>query len=121
VKLKLVPPEAPFIQGRDLVLAADCAPVALAGFNPNILEGKAVLIACPKFDDAQAHYEKLKELFAKAKPRSVQVLRMEVPCCTGLSAMAHQAAREVGADFEVEDVVITRKGDMKKEPAEALL
>ncbi|EPR37492.1 4Fe-4S ferredoxin iron-sulfur binding domain-containing protein [Desulfovibrio sp. X2] len=112
VKIKLVPPNAPFLRGADLVVAADCAPVALAGFNPNVLAGKVVMIGCPKFDDVEAYLAKFTEIFEHGGVRSVTVLRMEVPCCTGLSGLVHRAAQLAGSHVPVKDVVITRNGDM---------
>lgn len=112
VKIKLVPPHAPFLRGAELVVAADCAPVALAGFNPNVLAGKVVMIGCPKFDDVDAYLAKFQEIFAVSGVASVTVLRMEVPCCTGLSGLVHEAARRAGSAVPIKDVVITRNGDM---------
>jgi len=117
VKIKLVPPQAPFLRGADLVVAADCAPVALAGFNPNVLEGKVVMIGCPKFDDVDAYLAKFQEIFAVSGVASVTVLRMEVPCCTGLSGLVHEAARRAGSSVKIKDVVITRNGDMVQQNA----
>lgn len=110
VQLRLVPPHAPFLKGADLLVAADCAPVALARFHEKLLAGKKVLIGCPKFDDAPAYVEKMRQIFEQARPASVTVARMEVPCCNGLSAIVHKAARQAAADVAVKDIVITRKG-----------
>lgn len=112
VKIKLVPPHAPFLRGADLIVAADCAPVALAGFNPNVLAGKVVMIGCPKFDDAQEYLAKFKAILTQSGVASVTVLRMEVPCCTGLSHLVHRAAEETGSRVPLKDIVITRNGDM---------
>ena len=116
VKLRLVPPDAPFLRGAEVVIAADCAPVALPDFNQR-LAGKVVMIACPKFDDPQPYMQKLVQMFRTAGIAKVQVLRMEVPCCTGLSSLVKQAAHMAGTGVPVEDLIVTRTGQAK--PAEA--
>jgi len=117
VKLRLVPPEAPFLRGAEVIIAADCAPVALPDFNSR-LAGKVVMIACPKFDDPQPYMQKLVQMFKFSGIKKVQVLRMEVPCCTGLATMVKQAADMAGTGVPVEDLVVTRTG--VAQPAEAL-
>lgn len=117
VKLRLVPAEAPFLRGAEVVIAADCAPVALPDFNQR-LAGKVVMIACPKFDDPQPYLQKLVQMFTHSGIKKVQILRMEVPCCTGLSALVHQAADLAGTNIPVEDLVVTRMG--KAVPADQL-
>jgi NAD-dependent dihydropyrimidine dehydrogenase PreA subunit len=111
VKLRLVPPEAPFLRGAEVIIAADCAPVALPGFNQR-LAGKVVMIACPKFDDPQPYLSKLVQMFRSSGIKKVQVLRMEVPCCTGLATLVKQAAQMAGTEVPVEDLVVTRMGEL---------
>ncbi|MFP5239902.1 MAG: ATP-binding protein [Acidobacteriota bacterium] len=111
VKLRLVPADAPFLRGAEVVIAADCAPVALPDFNSR-LGGKVVMIACPKFDDPQPYLQKLVAMFRGAGLKKVQVLRMEVPCCTGLAALVHQAAELAGTNVPVEDLIVTREGKL---------
>ncbi len=114
VKLRLMNPEKPpFPKGATLLLAADCVPVAHPALHADLLPGKAVAIACPKFEEQQATLEKLIQLFTAAEPSQVVAARMEVPCCTGLSTLAHQAAEAAarqGVRVEVVDKVVTRDG-----------
>lgn len=110
VQLKLLPPTAPFLKGADLLVAADCVPFAYADFHQDLLRGRALAIACPKLDDAEAHFRKLIEVFREARPRSVTVVRMEVPCCAGLSALTSAALRESGLGVSLREVVVTREG-----------
>jgi len=91
VQLMLVPPGAPFLQGADILVCADCVPFAMPGFHSRALGGKAVLVGCPKLDDAAHYRQKLEAIFAAAKPKSITVLRMEVPCCGGLSHIVTEA------------------------------
>ncbi len=117
VKLRLVPAEAPFLRGAEVFITADCAPVALPDFNAR-LAGKVVMIACPKFDDPQPYLEKLVRMFSASGIAKATVLRMEVPCCTGLSTLVKQAAAMAGGKVPVEDMIVTRDGQLK--PAQEL-
>ena len=73
--------EAPTLVDRDLVLCADCVPVAYPDFHRDYLRDKAVGIGCPKLDDGEEMVERLTAIFTHARPRSVTVARMTVPCC----------------------------------------
>lgn len=111
VQLTLVNPNAPFLRHSDLLIAADCAPTAYRLFHEDFLQGRSLVIACPKLDDAQAHYEKLALLLQTAKPRSVSVVRMEVPCCSGLVSLTRAAAELAGLDVPIEEIVIGVGGE----------
>ena len=113
VQLTLVPPIAPFLQGADLVLAADCVPFAYAGFHRDFLRGHALLVACPKLDDFQAHQRKLTDILRLAQPKSLTVVHMEVPCCFGIVHMAKQAIQQSGRDIPFKEVTIGVRGDLK--------
>lgn len=109
VKLRLVPPSAPFLKGADILLAADCSAPASARFH-EIASGKVVLIACPKFEDNQEMRARLVALFTEARPSSVTALRMEVPCCRGIAAVCREAAGECG--IPVHELVMGRDGEL---------
>ncbi len=113
VQLHLVPPTAPFLQGADLLLAADCVPFAYADFHKNMLKDKALLIACPKLDDGQAYIEKLTQMFAAGTIKSLTIAIMEVPCCNGLTAIVRQALANSGADIPLEIVTVGIGGSLK--------
>ncbi len=113
IQLTLVPPTAPFLQGRDLVLAADCAAFANGGFHNDFLQGRSLLIACPKLDDLQAHIKKLTDILRLSDVKSLSVLHMEVPCCFGLVFMAQQAMQASGKNIPLRDVTLGIKGDVK--------
>jgi len=91
VQLRLVPPEAPFLRGADLLVCADCVPFAMGDLHPRYLAGRVVLVGCPKLDDAAHDRKKLETIFSVAKPKSITVLRMEVPCCGGLASLVAEA------------------------------
>jgi len=113
VQLTLVPPTAPFLKDADVVLAADCVPFAYAGFHRDFLGDRALLVACPKLDDFQAHQEKLTEILKQSGLKSLTIVRMEVPCCAGLVHMVKQAMLASGNVVPFREVVIGIKGDIK--------
>ena len=113
VQLTLVPPTAPFLQGTDLVLAADCVPFAYAGFHQDFLDNRSLLVACPKLDDFQAHLKKLTDILSQSQVKSLKVVHMEVPCCFGIVQMARQALQLSGKDIPFEDVTIGVRGEVQ--------
>lgn len=112
VQLALVPPGAPFLAGADLVLAADCVPFAYAGFHRDFLKGKALLVACPKLDDFPAHLTRLTEILKRSQVKSITVVHMEVPCCSGLVHMAQQAIKQSGKNILFKEVTISTRGEL---------
>lgn len=112
VQLRLLPPRAPVFQDADLLLAADCVPFALPDFHQRLLRGRAVAIACPKLDDTSDYVAKLTEIMAANRLRSITVVHMEVPCCTGILSMALRAREQSGVDLPIEDVVISVRGEV---------
>ena len=114
VQLKLVPPTAPWLAGADLLLAADCVPFAYADFHADFLAGKKLLIGCPKLDDNQAYAAKLAEMFTRNDVRSVTVVRMEVPCCGGISWAAREGVARSGKQVPLRDVVIGVDGGVRQ-------
>lgn len=104
VQMHLVPPTAPFLQGAELLLAADCVPFAHPEFHRDLLQGKALLIGCPKLDDGQAYLQKLTAILSRNDIRSLTVAHMEVPCCSGLIAIARQALAASGRDVPLRTV-----------------
>lgn len=110
VKIRLVPPGAPFLKAADLLVAADCAPFAYPGLHQALLPGKVVLIGCPKFDDVQDYIQRFAQIFRQAGIRSVTVLAMEVPCCAGLVEIVRQAMLVSGVRVPFQEVVVSRQG-----------
>jgi ferredoxin len=114
VQIRLVPPTAPFLKGADLLVAADCTPIAYPNFHRDFLKGKAVMVGCPKFDDVQGYVEKFAEIFSVADIRSVTVVDMEVPCCSALPMIVKRGMKAAGKDIPVEEVVISARGEILK-------
>jgi hypothetical protein len=115
VKLQLLGPKAPFLRGADLLLVADCAGISWPGMHRTLLGGKAVAIGCPKLDDLDAHIERLAEILAEAKPRSLTVVHMEVPCCRGFVHAAEQAIEKAGIRLPLRRLMISRGGRVLEE------
>lgn len=113
VQLKLIPVSAPFLKGADLLLAADCAPFAYADFHRDLLANKVLLIGCPKLDDAEEYKQKLTAILAQNDVKSLTVAYMEVPCCSGLVALAQQALAASGVDIELKKVCIGIRGERR--------
>lgn len=113
IQLHLVSPQAPQFQNADILIAASCTAFSLGSFHTTLLEGKGLVIACPKLDIQDGYIEKLTEIFANAAPRSVTVARMEVPCCMGLVRTVEQARFNAESNLPVTEVVIGLKGDIK--------
>ena len=114
VQIRLVPPTAPFLKGANLLVAADCAPVAYPNFHRDFLKGKAVMVGCPKFDDVQGYVDKFTDIFRSANIRSVTVLDMEVPCCSALPKIVRRGMELAGKSVPMEEVVISARGEILK-------
>ncbi len=112
VQLNLVPTEAKFFEGADLLVVADCVPVAYPNLHASLLPDKAIVIGCPKFDDARRHTEKLAEILKRNGVRSVTVARMEVPCCSGLERIVERAVEASGKKVPLRRHVVTVRGEM---------
>ena len=112
VQLNLVPLEAPFFDDADLLVMADCVPVAYPNLHASLLPGRTVVIGCPKFDDARGYAEKLGEILKRNDVRSVTVAHMEVPCCSGLNWVVEGAVAASGKQIPVRRHVITVRGEM---------
>jgi hypothetical protein len=112
VQIRLVPPTAPFLNNADLLVAADCAPVACGAFHRDFIPGKAVMLGCPKFDDTGEYVKKFAEIFRVAGIRSITVVDMDVPCCSGLPMIVRRAFSLAKKGIPMEEVVIGRRGDV---------
>ena len=116
VQLHLISPAAPYFQNADVLLAADCVAYALGGFHEGYLQGRRLSIACPKLDSDQEEYvEKVRCLIDEAKINTLTVMIMQVPCCSGLLAMAKTAAQSAKRKVPVKAVVVGLKGDILSE------
>ena len=111
VQLKLVPIHAPFFDGAELLIAADCTAYAYTNFHHDFMRGKVTLIACPKLDNID-YSEKLSAIFANNNIRTITVARMTVPCCGGLAHAVQTAIAHCGKDIPLYTAIIGPDGQL---------
>lgn len=114
VQIKLVNPMAPWLRGAELLLAADCTAYCYGGFHRDFLAGRVLLIACPKLDGID-YSEKLAEILSSGQPKSLTLVRMEVPCCGGLVHAAKKAIATAGTGTPLRVVTISIDGKILEE------
>lgn len=110
VQLRLVAPDAPFLQGADLLVAADCTAFAYPDVHRDFFKGRVVLCGCPKLDDQEQYVQKFTEIFKRNAIKSVTVLVMEVPCCGGMPMIIQKAMQAAGKKLALETVVVGIEG-----------
>lgn len=110
IQIRLVPPAAPFLKESDLMVAADCTAFAYAAFHRDMLPDKAVLIGCPKFDNAQEYVQKFAEIFKKDHIKSLTMVIMEVPCCSSMIGILNKAMEVAGVSIPLKKIVVSVKG-----------
>lgn len=116
VQLHLLSPNAPFLAGADLLVAADCTAFATGNFHGGYLEGKALAIACPKLDQGQEMYvHKLIQMIDQSKINTISVLMMEVPCCSGLLRLVQQAQQDARRKIPVKEMLLSLEGELLRE------
>jgi ferredoxin len=114
VQLKLVGVSAPFFNGADILVAADCVPFAYPDFHRDLLKGKVVLIGCPKLDDLAFYKEKIAQILKSNQIRSVTYAHMAVPCCFGLIGAIEGAITESGKHIPFKDVTVGIDGGLSQ-------
>lgn len=112
VQLRLVPPTAPFLKNADLLLTADCVPVAMPGYHGEYVPDRVVVMGCPKFDDQASYVEKLADIIAENDLNSITVMEMEVPCCSSMSAILNEAVKRAGKAPDTVRVTVARTGEV---------
>jgi NAD-dependent dihydropyrimidine dehydrogenase PreA subunit len=113
VQLNLVPSKAAFFDDSDLLVIADCVPLAYPNVHGSLLSKKSVVMGCPKFDDAQGYVKKLTEILKNNNVKSITVAHMEVPCCFGLLWIVKKAIDASGKQIPLEQQVITIRGEIE--------
>lgn len=112
VQIRLIPPKTPFLHNANLLITADCVPLAYADFHRVFLHDKVVMVGCPKFDDTQEYLNKFIEIFKNVPLRSVTTVIMEVPCCAGLQNIVKKAIADSGKNIPHNEVVISVRGQV---------
>ena len=113
LQLKLVAPNAAFLEDAHLLIAADCTAYAYGNFHRDFISGKVTLIGCPKLDGS--YIEKLTEIFRQHNIQSITVTRMLVPCCGGLPFMVKTALENSGKNIPCQVVIISNDGNIVAE------
>ena len=111
VQIKLVPVNAPYFDGADLLIAADCTAYAYGNFHNAFMQGKVTVIGCPKLDGV-SYADKLTQIFVNNNIRSVTVTRMTVPCCGGLSHVVQTALQQCGKNIPLQIITISPDGQI---------
>ena len=114
VQIMLVPPNAPYLNNADLLIAADCVPFAYADFHQDLLKDKILLVGCPKLDDTPVYQEKINQILKQDNIKSITYAHMEVPCCSGLIGIISEAISQSGKDIPFQEVIISIKGEKIK-------
>ncbi|MFX1391391.1 MAG: ATP-binding protein [Promethearchaeota archaeon] len=116
VQMHLINPQAPYYQGADVLLSADCVGFSYGDFHRDFLKQKSIAIACPKLDQGKEVYiEKIRSLIDDAKINTLTVAIMEVPCCGGLLALAQEGAKRASRKVPIKYVVVGIQGNILKE------
>lgn len=109
VQIKLAPVRAPYFQGADLLVAADCTAYAYGNFHRDFMQGKVTLVGCPKLD-AVDYAEKLTAILQENEIQSLTVVRMEVPCCGGMEQAVRRALAACGKPLSLKVVTLSTDG-----------
>jgi ferredoxin len=113
VQLQLLHPNAPYLKNADLLIAADCAPFAYANFHQRFLKDKVLIIFCPKLDKTIDQYvDKLTEIFDKQDIKSISIVHMEVPCCSGIEVIVKRALEKAQKNIIIKDYTISINGEI---------
>lgn len=112
VQLHLIPIQAPFWNQADVLIAADCTAYAYSNFHSNFLQGKKLIIGCPKLDDTNHYLDKLTQFFQTNQLKSVTVLMMEVPCCSGLLSLVKEAMKHANKSIPIFHHTLSVKGEI---------
>lgn len=113
VQLTLLNPDAPYLQNADIVIAADCTAFAYANFHQKFLTGKVLIILCPKLDSTiDIYVDKLTHIFSTKDIKSVTIVHMVVPCCSGVETIVKKAMNNAGKNIFVKDFTVSLEGEL---------
>ncbi|MDO9508911.1 MAG: 4Fe-4S binding protein [Thermovirgaceae bacterium] len=115
VQLRLVPENAPYLKGADILLAANCTAAACPDFHSRFVRGRVLLMGCPKLDDADYYREKLAGIIRMNGTPSITVVKMEVPCCGGLLRLAEAAIDEAKVSLTLRQATVDVRGNVSGE------
>jgi hypothetical protein len=114
--MHLINPMASYFQGADLLVAADCVAFSLGNFHSKFLQGKKLVIACPKLDsNKEVYLDKLVHLINDSKVNTVTVMIMEVPCCGGLLQLVMNASEHATRKVPIKAITVGIQGEVLSE------
>ena len=113
VQIKLVPVHAPYFDGANLLVAADCTAYAYGDFHNRFIRNRITLIGCPKLDEGD-YAEKLTQILTCNDIRSITVVRMEVPCCGGIENAVKRALQQSGKIIPWRVITVTTDGRLEE-------
>jgi len=113
VQLRLINSNADYLKNADILIAADCTAYAYGDFHRDFIKGRVVIIACPKLDDNNYNVDKLTEIFINNEINSITVVKMEVPCCSGMTVAVKKAMLNAQRIVTYNEVTIKSNGEIK--------
>jgi Pyruvate/2-oxoacid:ferredoxin oxidoreductase delta subunit len=113
VQLQLINPDAGYFDDADLLVAADCVAFAYADFHRKFLKNRKLVVFCPKLDKTLDSYvDKLAAIFSKHRIKSVAIVHMEVPCCSGTSFIVEKALEKSGKNIILKEYTVSLNGEL---------
>lgn len=117
VQLHLISPVAPYFDGKELLVAADCVAFADPNFHRRLLKGRSVVVGCPKLDEVSSYAHKIAEILKNNDVPKIIVAHMVVPCCMGILSIVNRAVEMSGRQVEVESIIVGVDGEYQKSPS----
>lgn len=116
IQMHLISPNAPYFQGADVLLTADCVAYAIGGYHSEFLKGKSLVIACPKLDSGlEVYIQKITSLIDDAKINTLTIMIMQVPCCRGLIGLVQKAVSESQRKIPIKYMIVGIQGEILQE------
>ena len=113
IQLQLLNPDAPYFKNADLLITADCAPFAYANFHQRFLKDKVLIILCPKLDKVIDQYvDKLAQIFEEQNIKSISIVHMQVPCCSGIEVIVRRALEKAQKNIIIKDYTLSIAGEI---------
>ncbi len=115
IQLYLAPTQAPYFENADLLIVSDCVAASYPNLHKTFVKGKTLLIGCPKLDDVQRHVDKIAQILKLNSIRSIQILMMEVPCCSGMKLIVEKSLELSGkkGQIPITHNIISIEGNIK--------
>ncbi|KON33620.1 MAG: hypothetical protein AC479_03860 [miscellaneous Crenarchaeota group-6 archaeon AD8-1] len=113
IQLNLISPNANFLKNSDILLSADCVPATYPDFHKKLLSKNKILLGCPKFDNPINYAKKMEQIIKNNNIKTITVVHMEVPCCSGLKWIAKKAVEESGKKISIKNIMIGINGEIK--------